>query len=503
MVQQQLLERQDQHSDNTVSLLLSGSMAQLKETSVFSKLEMVFRSLAASSQNFVGIETQRRKNSDKVVEDIMALFNASSAPYIRTLRSWAGNPASPNHQLGLYMIESFKKSLAFKNAVFKGSSILLNRSHHLVLKCSDPKVFEFAASNYVVSNVVGDYILVKNKDMKTVARVWLHSHQFKKADNMPITRLVENASYNHSFKEGILLPALNVKPYDVLWHVKNSLPYHCVSVNYVGKKVNVIPMADENDFSRFRREASFEKPIADFRLVKDHTVTQDANGFEIRIGDHAILIEENIHQIMNDAGWPITSNTNSSDILAWNDWAVRLKKLICVVKDIVDNGKHLIVNFEDSDDLQEHFDFIGFDFIIKSENLMYVDPSIADEMLLGTVGINSTVNKKKHSNTARRPNEYEQKQARLEKEKQDAIEFDRVNGPYPDLSVYVEKVVRFKHGFSEDFDGKYCYITSVDQLLGRLNGYCYSGKSKENWFFRSSQKVLDFIDIIGDKIYAD
>ena len=104
MVQQQLLERQDQHSDNTVSLLLSGSMAQLKETSVFSKLEMVFRSLAASSQNFVGIETQRRKNSDKVVEDIMALFNASSAPYIRTLRSWAGNPASTNHQLGLYMI---------------------------------------------------------------------------------------------------------------------------------------------------------------------------------------------------------------------------------------------------------------------------------------------------------------------------------------------------------------------------------------------------------------
>ncbi len=252
--QQQLLERQSQLHDDSVSLILGGSIAHLKETSVFAKLELVFRALAASSDNFIGLETQRQKNSDKVVADIMALFYASNAPYIKTIRNWATNTASQHHQLGLYIIEAFKRSLVCKNGVYKGSLIRLNEAYHLVLKAADYKVFEFVPSNYVVSNVIGDYVLVKNRDMKLVSKVWLHTHQFKRAlDNMPITRLIENCSYDHSFKEGLLLSSLKVKPYDTLWSIKNSLPYHCVSVNYVAKKVNVVPMADEADYNSRNR----------------------------------------------------------------------------------------------------------------------------------------------------------------------------------------------------------------------------------------------------------
>lgn len=508
--QGRLLDNVSRLVKNKISVFVEGALVEMREESVFEKIESLFQAIV-SDKNFPTYETQRFNNSQKLVDAAIEVFRQSNKSPVAYIRRWEEDVNGPSYPFAKYICQKFRDSLHFRPHLVKGTDIKLREEYFESLRKLDKKVFQYPGCEYVVSNVFGEYVLVKNRDLSIVSNIWLHAHRFKlKNGKMIVKRLIENEKdLKHRFTEATWVPdVLTIN--STAYSVKNSLAARIVSINHLNGYIYVAPY--ESGLG-FRREASFLKKIDDYREKKEHTFAPDGYGMDMRIGDTALIFDNRIAEIMRDAGWPAKSDGTTDDMLAWNYWSYVIRNSIAKIKEIIEEGDYVVVNFVPSARIDMPQNFGSFDFKIKPINLMSVSPEEAHEFCFkGFLGDKQGAQGGLYTVTSGGglvpvaplgPTRAELEKLEKERVEREELEQDIAGGPYPVVNEYLGKIIQFKAGWRNELTDKFAYVKSVNEQNGRMDIYTYSHRSKEHWYLRVSQGVLNHIDIIGDRIYAD
>ncbi len=386
----------------------------------------------------------------------------------------------------------------------------------------DVKIFGSDGRTLRISMILGYFVKVKEigtKD-KLVTQRFYHINRFKKVvekDTIAQMKNPNSTTTKHSIFE--------IAPHKFIPATLNDVNFKKGMVIYsilsgAREIVEFCDLSKNHMILRDHPQTTFLPSF--YRESLMDIMSKDMHGHEIKIHDYIKISCDSfaLDKIMGDAGWPHFGKvTEMPELVSYQKYKVLIKTCIAKVKDIINCGNDLVINFifRDIPELDGFFpaQFGLFNFKISNKYIVktqfintqiIVKPSEEEVKVWGLSGKQTARYERRQIEKGLI--ELEKKKKESEKERIAKLEEaeDRLNGPYK-FDDYLNKFVMISFPQNSSIDNKKGMVTYVNNELGRIT-IKIAGQTKledKSYFFRMGEKLeLGYtVKVIGPIVESD